>query len=302
MKPIEFVFKVDVDTYKGFCKGGRNLLRLFQREGVEATFFVTMGPDLTGRAWFRFFRKKGFLEKMFRNRALKTYGIDVALSGLFFPCHWVGTGEKELLLEIKRCGQEVGIHGWDHTLWHDYLPRFSFLKVGEEIFKAWESYRRILGHPPYGAAAPGWMITDTALLWKDWFGFVYLSDCRGDTPFFPLVGGVRFHTLQIPTTLPTMDEALGREGIDEKNFHEYLLSQVKPGLNVHTIHAEVEGMAYLESLGKLIRELKKKKVFFSPLIKVARRLLKKVEEIPVKKVKLAEIPGRAGFVAVAENS
>ncbi len=55
-----------------------------------------------------------------------------------------------------------------------------------------------------------------------------------------------YKTLQIPTTLPTLDELLGRPEYPEERIVDHYLSLLRPDApNVLTIHAELEGMKNL---------------------------------------------------------
>ncbi|MGR5457143.1 4-deoxy-4-formamido-L-arabinose-phosphoundecaprenol deformylase, partial [Vibrio alfacsensis] len=81
--------------------------------------------------------------------------------------------------------------------------------------------------------------TDQTLVEKDAFPFKYNSDCRGDSIFSPGEGMAP----QIPVTLPTYDELVGQDGVDNSNYNDAILKLIKrDGLNVYTIHAEVEGI------------------------------------------------------------
>ena len=63
--PTTLAVKVDVCTYAGLKNGVPALLRLFDEIDLRASFFVTFGPDHSGRAIRRIFRR-GFLTKMLR--------------------------------------------------------------------------------------------------------------------------------------------------------------------------------------------------------------------------------------------
>ncbi|HEY2340946.1 MAG TPA: hypothetical protein VGH75_10485, partial [Steroidobacteraceae bacterium] len=65
--------KVDVDTYRGTREGAVHLATLLERLGVRATFLFSLGPDHTGRAIRRAFRR-GFLGKVKRTSVLEHYG------------------------------------------------------------------------------------------------------------------------------------------------------------------------------------------------------------------------------------
>ena len=75
-------------------------------------------------------------------------------------------------------------------------------------------------------------------------GLDYASDARGTHPFYPRANSTVFKTVQIPTTLPTLDELLGRPEYPESKLTDHYLSLLRPDRpNVLTAHAELEGMA-----------------------------------------------------------
>jgi hypothetical protein len=126
-------------------------------------------------------------------------------------------------------------------------------------------------------------------------GLDYCSDSRGKHPFYPVMGGRRFSTLQIPTTWPTMDEILGENGISEETINNHYLSLLAPGLNVHTIHAEMEGGILSTVFIDLLKKLVAAGVTFVTLAEVARE---QAPSAPACTVAMGELPGRAGDVAI----
>ena len=117
--PLRIALKIDVDTRRGMDEGVPRLLETLAGAGIRATFFVTMGPDNSGKAALRVFRRKGFAKKMVRTNALRMYGLRTALSGTLLPARPVGSGRPDLLRAVLDGGHEAGVHGWDHILWHD---------------------------------------------------------------------------------------------------------------------------------------------------------------------------------------
>lgn len=298
MALIRLAIKVDVDTWVGLREGVPNLLDLFQRFQVPASFFIAFGPDNSGKAIRRVF-KQGFLHKMWRINPLRAYGFKTLFYGTLLNPPGIGQGAPELLQRIVAEGHELGIHGYDHVLWQDGLERMDEAGVRGELEKAIRTYEGTLGYPPQSSAAPGWQCTALSLAVQDRYQFLYCSDTRGFFPFLPKIHGFEYRTLQIPTTLPTLDEVLGCDGISKGNFNAFLLSQLREDrLNVHTIHAELEGRRELSLFEDLLIELKGQKVEYMRLGGVAEEVLNQGrEKIPRSPIERRPIPGRAGEVA-----
>ena len=81
--------KIDVDTYRGTREGALRLADLLERLGVRATFLFSLGPDHTGRAIKRVFRR-GFLGKVQRTSVLEHYGLKTLLYGVLLPGPHIG--------------------------------------------------------------------------------------------------------------------------------------------------------------------------------------------------------------------
>jgi undecaprenyl phosphate-alpha-L-ara4FN deformylase len=293
--------KVDVDTYRGARDGIPRLLRALEEARARATFFVTFGPDHSGRAVLRVFTRKGFLKKMLRTNAAKTYGLSTMLSGTLLPAKLVGAGCPDLLREIDAAGHEVGIHGWNHVRWHDRLFRMSEDEVRDEYRRAVDAYTSALGRAPRSVAAPAWRCTAESLAVQDGMNLLYASDPRGTEPFVPRIGGRTFRTLQVPTTFPTLDEVLGRDGVDDSNVHEAILREWDPKrLAVHTIHTEGEGSAYLDSFRRWLALAAERGAIFERLDRIVPAYLAARDALPTCEIVRREIPGRAGEVCVQE--
>jgi len=270
---------------------------MLESEGVAASFYVTMGPDNSGRAVLRVFKNRGFLSKMFRTRAVSMYGTRTILSGTLLPSRPIALSFPGVIRDLKKRGFEIGVHGYDHVRWQDHLDDIGEAGVRGELGDAFEAYRAIVGEASRSFAAPGWRTNNAALLALDTMGLDYRSDTRGVAPYRCVVEGEILATPEIPTTLPTLDEVMGRRDLrDDAAVREFYLSQCKPdGLNVHTIHAETEGMGQLENFTALIRALKERGAKFVQLRDVAWRLNRK--ELPACEVIRTTLPGRAGWIS-----
>jgi undecaprenyl phosphate-alpha-L-ara4FN deformylase len=295
---LQLAIKVDVDTGIGLRQGVPNLLALFRQYAVAASFFVAFGPDNSGKAIRRIF-KRGFLHKMWRTNPLRLYGLKTLLYGVLLPPPIIGQMAPELFKRIVAEGHELGIHGYDHVRWQDRLDRLAEAEVTRELERAIALYAEVLGRPPRSAAAPGWQVNAASLAVQDRLQFQYCSDTRGSYPFLPTWQGRAFQTLQIPSTLPTLDEVLGFDGLRGEAINDYLLSQLRRDrLNVHTIHAEVEGRALLPLFEAWLQRVDARGVHYVKLGDVAEALLRRgCDRIPRASLQRRCIPGRAGTVA-----
>ena len=70
----QLAVKVDIDSLRGYREGVPKMLDLFKKHGIKASIFFSFGPDNSGKAIRRIFRK-GFISKMMRTKAPSTYGI-----------------------------------------------------------------------------------------------------------------------------------------------------------------------------------------------------------------------------------
>jgi undecaprenyl phosphate-alpha-L-ara4FN deformylase len=283
--------RVDVDTRRGLEEGVPRLLALFRALGMPASFFVTMGPDRSGVALRRMWRP-AFVAKMYRTRAWRLYGLRTVLSGTVLRSPLVGAGVPALLRQMAAEGHEVGPHGYDHVRWQDRVHRLAAARLREDLAAAARAFEVAMGVRAEASAAPGWRTTGEALVIQDEFGYRYASDVRGATPFRPVVEGGPLRTIQIPTTMPTMDELLGRV----RDIPHALHAAMRPGLNVFTLHAEVEGGALLPVFRAFLESLRAAGVALLRVRDAADAVLR--GDVSPAVVGRANVLGRSGWVAV----
>lgn len=294
--------KIDVDTDRGTRIGVPNLLALFDEFAIKATFLLSLGPDNTGRAIRRIFRP-GFFSKVSRTSVISVYGIRTLLNGVLLPGPRVGHRNEHIMREVWNAEHEVGIHCYDHIKWQDGLMNMTLDEVREEFGKARTEFTRIFGEQARTAGAAGWQASASSCAVEDEAGLLYASDCRGTHPFFPRSGGRIFRTLQIPTTLPTLDELLGRPEYPGDRLADHYLSLLQTDApNVLTIHAELEGMKYLPLFRTFLERALKRRVRFVLLRDLAAELLKAPSGIPVCDLEMGTVDGRSGILAVQRCS
>lgn len=286
--------KIDVDTYRGTLEGVPRLVEMLRRHGARATFLFSLGPDHTGRAIKRVFRP-GFLGKVKRTSVVEHYGIRTLLYGTLLPGPDIGQRCADLMRAVAAEGHETGIHTWDHIKWQDGIEQADEAWTLREMQLAFDRYTEIFGVPPLTHGAAGWQMNRHALRLTQRMGFDYCSDGRGETPFYPVQNAEIIGCPQLPTTLPTLDELIGRDGIDTHNVVDHLLrlTATAHGVpQVYTLHAELEGMRLAPVFERLLEgwraqgyELVTTRAIFESLDLTA---------LPRCEILRAVIPGRSG--------
>jgi peptidoglycan/xylan/chitin deacetylase (PgdA/CDA1 family) len=295
--PLRLALKVDVDTDRGTREGVPNLVADLRAAGAPACFLFSLGPDQTGRAITRVFRP-GFFQKVSRTSVVEIYGVRTLLNGTLLPAPHIGRRQADTMRVVRDAGFEVGIHCYNHYQWQDHLMGWSLAETRAEFGRARAEFRRIFGTDAATAGAAGWQSNAHSREVYDEAGLLYASDTRGTAPFFPRIDGRVFRTLEIPSTLPTFDELMGRpEYPDDRIVTHYLSLLREDRLNVLTTHAELEGMGRRELFRELLRACQEKGVEFVRMDDMARSLLANRAAIPVAEQVLAPIDGRSGLVA-----
>jgi len=295
--PLRLALKVDVDTDRGTRLGVPNLVADCRAMGAPACFLFSLGPDQTGRAITRIFRP-GFFQKVSRTSVVSMYGLRTLLNGTLLPAPHIGRRHADVMRAVRDAGFETGIHSYNHYRWQDHVQRMSLAEVRTEFAAARAEFRRIFGSEAPTAGAAGWQSNARSREVYDEAGLLYASDTRGGAPFLPRLDGRVFRTLEIPSTLPTFDELLGRpEYPDDRIVPHYLSLMREDTVNVLTIHAEIEGMGKRALFGEFLTAIKRAGVEVVSLEQAAHDQLAQREKIPVCEMLQAPVDGRSGLVA-----
>ena len=288
--------KIDVDTYRGTREGVPRLAAALERAGARATFLFSVGPDHTGRAIKRVFRR-GFLGKVRRTSVTQHYGLRTLLYGVLLPGPHIGRRCGGVMREVTRRGFEVGVHTYDHIKWQDGVARASEPWTRRQLVLAREEFIRVFDRPPEAHGAAGWQVNGSVPGLERELGFRYASDTRGTRPFMPVAAGVEVAVPQLPTTLPTLDELIGREDLGGVDPVEHLLARTEDGSDqVFTLHAALEGGAYLGGFERLLAAWRARGFELTDLGSYARTL--DPARLPRCPIVSGTVAGRSGTLAV----
>ena len=248
--------KVDVDTLRGTREGVPRLIDILRRHDAGATFLFSVGPDHTGRAIKRVFRP-GFLRKVQRTSVVRHYGLRTLLYGTLLPGPDIGKRAGNVMRQARDEGFEVGVHAWDHVAWQDGVAIGTAEWTGREMQRACERFTDIFKESPRVHGAAGWQMNVHAMRLTQTLGFEFCSDGRGTHPHLPVWKAELIRCPQLPTTLPTLDELIGEDGVTEHNAAERLLELTAAAAangapQVFTLHAELEGMQLAHVFERLL--------------------------------------------------
>ena len=299
--------KVDVDTLRGTREGVPRLMALLRKLGLDATFYFSVGPDNTGRAMRRVFRK-GFAQKVARTSVLEHYGLKTLLYGVLLPGPDIGRSAGGVMRSVHDAGFEVGLHTHDHVRWQDYVAKATAAWTRVEFERGLEAFERVFGFLPQSHAAAGWQINAHGLALEQEYGLRYASDTRGGPPFFPVLAQGTSSCPQLPTTLPTFDEVLGVDGVDASTIADAVFrssaaaagAQPSDDLQVFTLHAELEGMRLLDAFESLLVKWRGSGASITRMATIHELAMQR--PLPARAVVMGEVAGRSGLLAVQADS
>ena len=242
--------KIDAATFRGTLVGVPRLVDALSKAGAQATFFFNLGPDHSGRM---------LVSLLSASRtgasALNRYGLPGLLHAALLPGPDVGRRCADILRGVRDAGFDTGVQGWDGAAWQRGAEKAAPGWTERQMQRAIACYGKVFGETPKTHAAAGWQMNPHALRLTQRLGFGFASDTRGTHPFVPVWNAEVVLCPQLPTTLPTLDELLGRDGCSVDNVHERLLAltaQVPPTGHVFTVRAELEGQRLLPVFEKLL--------------------------------------------------
>jgi undecaprenyl phosphate-alpha-L-ara4FN deformylase len=282
--------KIDVDTYQGMQQGVPRLLSLLREEGLRATFFLSVGPDASGRAIFQIFKNPLFLKKMVRTRAPSLYGFRTALYGTVLRSPMIALSFPDTVRQMISEGHEVQFHAWDHRRWQDELTDHTETWIREWFQRGIEGFEKLVGKRPAAFGAPAWLIDERVLSIIDGYSFSYLSCTRAKVPFIHEGANL----VEIPSDLPCFEEV---QEVEKEGAVKAILSALADGdIHVLPVHSEVEGGPWRDAFIELIRAAKKKEYRFLPLCEILQQVNR--DSLITRRYRMKLISGRSVPCAV----
>jgi len=279
--------KIDVDTYWGMKNGVPSLLQTLKEFNLKGTFFLSIGPDNSGRAALQLIKNPLFLKKMMRTKAASLYGWKTALYGTLLPAPMIALSFPEIVKNIINAGHEVQFHAWDHRRWQDELSRKSEDWIRDWFGRGMSGFEKLTGNKPTAFGAPSWTINDRVLSIIRQYNFDYVSCTRAKAPFIH----ESINTVEIPSNLPCFEEIDAQKGVS-------IISELieDEGIHVLPVHAEVEGGIFQDQFRELLKRTINMNMEIVPLKTIKDKL--DIKNLPARKYKMELLPGRHSACAV----
>jgi peptidoglycan/xylan/chitin deacetylase (PgdA/CDA1 family) len=180
--------------------------------------------------------------------------------------------------------------------------------------KSEQRYAQVFGEAPHTHGAAGWQMNVHAFRRHDAQGYAYASDGRAmllddGALADPQAGPYRFtgmRHIQMPTTLPTLDELLGREvdgaELTTQNIAAHILKLTAENRrdHVYTLHAELEGQKLAPIFEQLLSGWKAQGYQLASMADYYEKI--KHAPLPEYPVQWGELPGRSGELIVLDTN
>ena len=252
---LKLAIRIEVDNLRPLTVGVPRLVSALEAQAAGATFLFSVGPDRSGRHLFHLTRK-GNAARFWRTRKVRDFGVLTWMRGTLLPAPDLGKRGAELMRSVRDSGFETGVRAFDPQQWYYLAAGQQHAWTEASMRHARSRYEEIFGEPPRVHAAVGWQMNRYAYRLTQRLEFSFSSDTRGTHPFIPVCQGEVVSCPQLPATLPSMDELIGRDGVTPETVVERLLELTRDPPSwghVFPANAAYEGLALLPQFEQLLR-------------------------------------------------
>ncbi|WP_297577564.1 hypothetical protein [uncultured Deefgea sp.] len=239
--------KIDVDNLSAMERGLPRLQQILTEHACGATFFWSLGVEKNGRFLFPASRLKriagsGLLP-------LKTrFGAKALCRGALWPAPSL---MKAAALAKKGLDSfEHALRPLHHDEWQSDIKILATTMTAERLKQAYMLFVRQMNCEPVAFSAKGWQGNKAVYSLEQMMGWRFASDTRGSHPFWPVVNAQTSRCLQLPVTLPMLEELPSHERV------ELILAQTQkesPWGHVYNAAADFDGIQAADDFIRLLK-------------------------------------------------
>ncbi len=239
---------ITVDDVAGYAQGLPALLKLLDDYKIKATFLFSPGFDNTGLRIRNLYRPRILTSQLpFSQKLRGTLLAPVMLSKKY----------RENLKACQQAGHALGIRSFNSVNWQLQAIDADQGWTRQQLDWSIDSFEDIFGKKPVIHSASGFVINRHLLTLQAHAGINVALDTRGKTPFYPQYHDITTQVMNLPFTLPHIEELLASttDDITIDNVHEYLLVESQKQLpqgHFYEVRAAYEGRHWMHVFEKML--------------------------------------------------
>ncbi|QKJ65404.1 hypothetical protein HQN60_00840 [Deefgea piscis] len=239
--------KIDVDNLSAMERGLPRLQQILTEHACGATFFWSLGIEKNGRFLLpgsRLRRVSGSSLLALKHR----FGVKALCRGALWPA-------PSLMKAAALARQDLD--SFEHALrplrndaWQNDIRSLPAVMTAEHLKQAYAQFTQGMKGEPVAFSAKGWQANKAVYRLEQMMGWRFASDTRGSHPFWPVVNAETSRCLQLPVTLPMLEELPSHERV------ELILAQTQnesPWGHVYNAAADFDGIQAADDFIRLLK-------------------------------------------------
>lgn len=243
--------KIDVDNLAAIELGVPRLSQLLLEHQCGATFFWSLGHEKNGTFLWP---ARGL--KRFQGAGVQALNARFAwqalLRGSFLPAPALKKAAATALQSLQTVQFEHGVRPAENYLWQQHISRWSPSEAMNVLQNDVAQFTQWIGQKPVSFSAKAWQGHRGVYRAEQLAQFGFASDTRGKTPFFPVSNAEVSRCMQLPVTLPMLEEIQSFSGVDRVDAILALTSHESEFAHVYNAAADFDGVQAADDFARLL--------------------------------------------------
>ncbi|MCB5195961.1 hypothetical protein [Deefgea salmonis] len=239
--------KIDVDNLSAMERGLPRLQQILTEHACGATFFWSLGIEKNGR----FLLPGSRLRRVSGSSLLtlkKRFGVKALCRGALWPAPTLMT--TAMLARQDLDSFEHALRPARNDAWQNDISSYSATMTAECLKRAYVAFTQNMKGEPVAFSAKGWQGNKAVYRLEQMMGWRFASDTRGSHPFWPVVNAETSRCVQLPVTLPMLEELPSHGRV------ESILAQTQkesPWGHVYNAAADFDGIQAADDFIRLLK-------------------------------------------------
>jgi undecaprenyl phosphate-alpha-L-ara4FN deformylase len=286
--------KIDVDNLSAIELGVPRLSQLLLERECGATFFWSLGHEKNGT----FLRPARGLRR-FHGAGVQAlnarFGWKSLLRGSFLPSPALKRGALTAIKALQSSSFEHGVRPTQNYEWQRHIPHWSPTETVNVLQNDVALFTRLSGQIPVAFSAKSWQGNRGVYRAEQIAQISFSSDTRGISPFFPVSNAEVSRCMQLPVTLPMLEEIQPFSGVDRVDVILALTRQESTFGHVYNAAADFDGVQAADDFARLLDGWLAQGYQVVSLGEMYRQI--KIADVPYHDVEYLPCEGRYGLLA-----